>query len=208
VTHDDRLREVSSAHLSERLSFNVLCREPALEQQVVAYLEAVGFRRDPAAPIAVLVDASRGYALWQLESLNRTRSRVVVITSNPCAEYLLDLWELQPAVILANTCLETELANAVKRAGQGDRYRIPTQITTSLTYAERKALRQLACGLSVKQIALKLGKTQQSVKNTLKEVYRKLGLTGHPHKAPLYYWGLCHEIVYDQCAPAKEDCED
>lgn len=190
MQHNHGSRGISPVPAVGGFAFDIQCEAPAFAHLIAANLKALGFRRDPSASITVLLDEPVGFALRTLERTGRTHNRVIVATANSCPEYLADLWDLRPAVLLANACLDSGLAQAIMRASKGERYHIPSRITTPLTEAERRALRELADGLSDKEIAAKLGKKSQSIRTVLSSAYEKLGLKNRD-QALLYYWGVC-----------------
>ena len=170
-------------------AFSIMCKMPTMAHTVTSSLEHAGFRFDTTATTLIMFDIPRGFALHMLESSREASRRLVVVTESPCAEYWEDLWDLRPQVLLVGRYPALDLASAVARAAQGDRYRCPPNVSTPLTPTERRMLRLLACGQSNQQIAEHLTMQIQTIKNTLVTIYQTLGFKNRS-EALLYYWGI------------------
>lgn len=184
ISEDYFVRQGSSVPLT----FDIRCGVPPIEQMISHTLEAESFRRASDAPILLLLDAPSGFALRQLEELAPPCRRTIVATNNTCPEYCKDLWELQPAVLLAGGQCNREVETALVRVARGESYRLVPPHSTALTPCERTVLRYVACGWSNQRIAQQLHVKVQSVANALGHVYSKLHLNGRV-EAALYYWG-------------------
>jgi DNA-binding NarL/FixJ family response regulator len=165
----------------------VLCGVPGVDRSLARYFELLGWRCDSAARTVVLFDMPYGFALRRLQQ-EQDGSRIVVVTWNTCAEYLEDVWSLHPAVLLAGVDLEGELPAALIRAWQGERVQRMPPYKSTLTPLERAVFRRLAHGCCDEQIAQNLHLQNKTVRNTLSNIYAKLGVKGRV-EAVLYYWG-------------------
>jgi len=180
--------------LHESVSFDICCNIPALTNSIVAQLQTQGFHFNCSALIKVIIDVPQGYALSVLEEMrsaskDKSALRFIVVTFNSCPEYLEDLWDLQPTVLLANPDYEHDLPRAIAAATRGISHRITSGQTTPLTSTERQMLRYLAHGWSNKAIASRLNLQEKTVTNNLTAIYSKLNLKNRAD-AILYYWGL------------------
>jgi DNA-binding NarL/FixJ family response regulator len=119
------------------------------------------------------------------------RQRCMVQSFNPCPEYLDDLWQLGPCVLLNGTQDQRTLDWALERAANGQLYRQAPRFTSSLIPSERALLRYLPSGLSNKHIAKRLGLSDRTVRNRLVDIGEKLGLTNRTQIA-MYYAGQWH----------------
>ncbi|MDP9312994.1 MAG: LuxR C-terminal-related transcriptional regulator [Chloroflexota bacterium] len=169
-------------------TFAVACGVPELARTVIDLCQDRGFVLHPDAGNVVVLDLPFGFALRALQSLERTRRRIIVVTWNTSAEYLEDVWALQPAIMLAGQTMEVELPVALIRASQGDRYRCTAGFMTALAPPERAILQGVARGLCNQQIADHLGIQEKTVRNILTTVYAKLGVDNRT-QAALRYWG-------------------
>jgi DNA-binding NarL/FixJ family response regulator len=119
----------------------------------------------------------------------RSSLRLVVVTFSSCPEYLQDLWDLQPDILIVDTKHGYDLSAAVIGAAKGEQYRLVPPGKTSLTSNERIVLRYVARGWSNKQIAEMLHIHEKTIINTLTAMYRKLGVKSRA-EAILYYWDV------------------
>jgi DNA-binding NarL/FixJ family response regulator len=78
------------------------------------------------------------------------------------------------------------LSNIMLRMIEGERYRLTPGPETLLTRRERAVLHHAAKGLSNRDVAVRLHVEEQTVKNNLRSVYKKLGIYNHC-QAALYY---------------------
>jgi DNA-binding CsgD family transcriptional regulator len=172
--------------------------EPAA-LSIADFLEMQGLCYDPTAEITLLLDIPRGFALHCLERTQLSLDSLIVVTWNDCPEYVEDLWEMQPAVLLVASELGEAIPQALMRVAQGERYRTSTSRTTMLTPVERRILRLLARGYMNQDIAEQLKMQLQTVKNVLANTYQKLGLRNRS-EALLYYWGILSAFECDPTA--------
>jgi DNA-binding NarL/FixJ family response regulator len=175
-------------------SLSVLCGVAHLRDIATGQLLNSGFFIDVFAPIKLVLDFPYGYGFDTLKMLNKEPLQIVIVTWNPCREYREDLWDLKPGALLAGEVFEkqnlaetlTEIIN--NQLLEHRCYRLTPGPSTSLTNRERLVLRYVAQGWSNRRIAQQLSVKEQSVKNTLRCIYRKLEIRCHV-EAALYYWG-------------------
>jgi len=158
----------------------------------------LGFYIDSLATIKLVLDLPFGYALRVLERERNNPLQLLVVTWNPCQEYIEDLWDLQPGALLAgvvcqNQSLAEVLLEVITYMSYGKRYRLTPGPSTPLTSRERAILHYVARGWVNKRVAQELHIEEQTVKNTLRCAYRKLGLC-HRAQAALYYWGVLQRV--------------
>lgn len=172
---------------------DILSGIPHLARSVADGLRALGIPVEPGAPITIVLDAHRGWAVHELERMQRRRgSAVVVVTWNPCPEHLRELIELDPDVLASGALLGPDLAAALAelaaRAGRGERFRLITRAETVLRPHEERVLRLLARGRTKREIAEALHLTVGRIGNLMTEVHQALGLA-NDREVALYYWG-------------------
>lgn len=196
-------------------TFNLLCGVAALAATFTSNLANLGFHQDKASPLQLVVDMQLGFALDCLERLEKLEKlekletppaqatdragrtdipnlRPVVVTFSACPEYLQDLWDLQPNILIVDTKHEYDfgiLGTAMAAAARGEHYRMVPRAETSLDASERAVLSYLARGWSNKEIAERLHTHDKTVMNTLTTIYRTLGVKSRA-EAILYYWDL------------------
>ena len=172
-----------SPHLLE-----VACGIPAVKELIITHLQAVSIPSPATVPSLILVDLPHGFAFQHLEYDRHQGASTIVVTHNRCPEYLEDLWDCRPAILLACDNLLGELVPAVERAACGERYRLTPGVPTRLTLCERLLLHRLARGWSTKQIAAKQSLQPKTVSNQVTLLCEKLYVPDRV-AAALYYWG-------------------
>ncbi|MBX6765504.1 MAG: LuxR C-terminal-related transcriptional regulator [Rubrobacteraceae bacterium] len=182
----------------ERLVLSVLCGASSARTAFERELAARGFRVSPEARMKLLLDVPRAYAVRALEELDRSDSKVVVVTWNTCPEYVEDLRELRPDALLSDEFflrqdLDDALLRVLSLVSADETYSFTPGPQTALTSSERAVLRYAAYGWNNRRISRKLCLSEQTVKNRLRSVYRKLGPCNHT-QATLYYWGMCRYL--------------
>ena len=170
-------------------SVSILCGTQSPARHAAMILRRSGLQLDPGASTKLIIDSPIGFALHKLETLDRRGLHLVVSTSSPCVEYWEDLWSLKPQVLLVGEDPKGNLARAIARASNGERYRVTPRVTTSLSGYERALLRYIAYGWASERIACELDTQEKTVRNTLTRVYQKLHVTSRT-EAALYYWGI------------------
>jgi len=174
----------------------IVCGLPTVIASAAAFLHQQGFEVDPTAPLCIMLDIPRGFALYSLESSQRVEHQIIVVTWSFCPEYNEDLWDMGVGGLIIGDGMTLEIAAAIARVRHGARYRMTPGMTTRLTQLERRVLRLLARGYPNQQIAHEINMQVQTVKNTLAAVYRKLGLKNRS-EALLYYWGVWHTLAQE-----------
>ena len=180
------MTERAPAH--QPLLFALRCGIATVSGVVLARLTQEGLIYDPEAELVLVLDTPRGFAPAVLATME-PRRRSVVVTWSFCPEYLDDLWDAGPAVLLVGDGLTLDMAQALEVAARGERQRITNVPPSTLTPMERRVLRLLARGLSNEQIAAHLQIQTRTVKNATTLLYTKIGASNRS-AAILYYWGI------------------
>ena len=191
-------REARLEDRSTMGSLSVLCGIPQLGEITQSKLSSMGFHVNHIASTKLVLDFPFDYGRRTLEMLRDSHLQLIVATWNPCKEYIEDLWDLEPRALLAGEILQKQdlaetLSEVIDRTSNGEHYRLTLGPSTLLTRRERSVLRCVARGWHNRQVAQALHIEEQTVKNTLRSVYRKLGICSHA-QAALYYWGLFQQL--------------
>lgn len=171
------------------ISFSVVCGASSISRGYVDYLKQQGFSHDLNATLVLLLDVPRGIALQRMEAVGTATHHVVVVTWSTCAEYWEDLWDLRPHILIVDDGLPAAVAQALRDAERGLRYRRILDYSVTLQPSERRILRLVAQGLTNREIAVCLSTSLQTVKNSLTILYQKLRVSDRS-QAILYYWGI------------------
>jgi DNA-binding NarL/FixJ family response regulator len=167
----------------------VLCGIPLLAHMLAASLEQNGLSVDLNAAVVLLIDAPLGFAIAMLGDYAIRARHTIVTTANRCPEYWHNLSDMGAQIVLADENTSYPLEEVLRHAALGARYCVTPHDATVLTATERQVLHLLACGCSSQQIAKKLSKSDQSIRNMLTPIYRKLGVADRS-EAQNYYWGI------------------
>ena len=175
-------------------SLSVLCGIAHLSETTQSKLSNLGFHIDCAASTKLVLDFPFSYGHSVLETSRKDRLQLIVVTWSPSREYVEDLWDLEPSALLAGEILQKQnlaqaLCEVMDRVSNGEPYRLTLGPPTPLTHRERLALRYVARGWQNRRIAQWIHVEEQTIKNTLRSVYRKLGVRNHV-EAALHYWGM------------------
>lgn len=136
----------------------------------------------------LIIDQTPGEALEILE--NQAPSTCVVLTRNPCPDYLADLLAQKPAALLANgEGLEDAFRMLEVVASGGRVISLPAPTTPPLTPCERAVLRLIARAQRDKRIARQLGISDGTVRKRVSEILDKLELENRMQLG-YYYFGL------------------
>lgn len=193
----DSTTRYSKHESAETIPFSIVCGASSISQGYVDYLDQQGFSHDLNATLVLLLDVPRGIALQRLEAVGTATHHVVVITWSTCAEYWEDLWDLRPHILIIGDGLPADVAQALRDAERGLRYRGILDYPVTLLPSERRILRLVAQGLPNREIAARLSTSLQTVKNSLTTLYHKLHLSDRS-QAILYYWGIWQDTENDQ----------
>ena len=136
-------------------------------------------------PLSVIVDAPWGYA-FEGTALVQTENSLI-LTDNPCGEYLEDLWDLSPTVLIGREVSLKDFIFFVKQAAQGQKYKVCPTYQTPLTKSERKTLRLCADDPNLIRVAQKMYVSHGTLKNSLSHIYDKLDLQGLADLRSYYY---------------------
>ena len=135
---------------------------------------------DNACHIQIVFDTNTEQTLLQLENLGVHPKRMI-LTNNPCPEYIQDLQCYQPMAIIYNP--NTVLIQQAFQAMQLGQYTeiIPKSLA-NLSLKESIILRLIAIGKSNKEIGSQIGLTDGSVRNIIsRELLPKLQKTYPTH---------------------------
>lgn len=122
-----------------------------------------------------------------------TDARIVVLTTYKGDALANRALKAGALGYLLKTSLRTDLVNAVRSAHAGQRY-VPAEVamaiadhlgTKDLSPREIEILRNVACGLSNKQIARQLGVSDDTIKAHLKSAFEKLNVNDRSHAVAL-----------------------
>ncbi len=173
----------------------VVSSRPLRAEAVARVLEHATFPvlRDDAAfdaDVLVLVDAD---ANERARVRATGRPVVMLVSSEPTGERLVDLVESGAHAMLARACEPNDLFEAVRDVGAGatgltgaqtrqlvdalqTRAQLAPDDAASITKREREILVAIEAGLSVKQTAIRLHISPRTVENTQRVLFRKLGV--------------------------------
>lgn len=177
---------------SKATSFDISCGVPSVSHIFVQSLESQGLQFDPIAPLKLIIDIQRGFALHILETLKYSEFRLVVVTFGYCPAYWDDLSDLHPDVLIVAGDHENDIAGSLRRASMGERFSVLPKSEVHLRRTERRILRSLAAGLSNKEIAREVALDEKTVANTLSILFKEFGFSNRI-QAALYYWGIWHK---------------
>jgi DNA-binding CsgD family transcriptional regulator len=149
-------------------------------------------RSEPRHDIArdrLLLEPCAGAALETISALDEPQRRqLVVVTSNPCPEYALDLWDWQPGALLFGRHTDLDIVRALERVSSGKPRLQPVGLHSVLLPSERLILRYLPGGIGDKLIARRLELSHRTVRNRLVSIFEKLNLENRTQVA-MYYTG-------------------
>jgi two-component system, NarL family, response regulator len=129
-----------------------------------------------------------------LEALQRIRAefadaRVVVLTTYKGDVLATRALKAGALGYLLKSSLRTDMMGAIRAANEGRRY-VPAEVavaiaehvgTEDLSRREVEILRHIAAGLSNKEIAIRLGVSDETVKTHLKSAFSKLNVSDRSH---------------------------
>jgi DNA-binding NarL/FixJ family response regulator len=137
----------------------------------------------------LLIEPCAGAALETISALDEAqRRKLVVVTSNSCPEYALDLWDWQPGALLFGHHTDLDIVRALERVSSGKPRLQPDGLHSVLLPSERLILRYLPGGIGDKIIARRLGLSHRTVRNRLVSIFEKLNLENRTQVA-MYYTG-------------------
>lgn len=189
----DKASKSYALRRQQRPSLSVQCGISSVKVAFAQQLIKEGFRVASETRTKVLLDMPYSYAMRVLEQA-RTDSKIIVVTWNTCPEHTEDLQDLHPDALLSGEFFLRQdsgeaLQEVLDRLSEGGQYMFTPRPRTVLTSRERAVLRCVARGWNTKRISGQLYIGEQTVKNRLRSVYRKLGLRNHA-EATLYYWQI------------------
>jgi DNA-binding NarL/FixJ family response regulator len=140
--------------------------------------------------------------------LDKPRLPVLMLSSFDNPAYIARAVALEACGYLLKGCTRDQLVNAIKTAATGENTwtreelrrvtgalatpRITADVEVPLTQRESEVLRQLAYGLTNKQIAEALDISYETVKEHVQHILRKIGLTDRTQAA---VWAVRNELV-------------
>jgi hypothetical protein len=165
--------------------------------QLILPNQTIGFVNNNDCHNQIVFDTNSEQTLWQLENLEIHPKRMI-LTNNPCPEYVQDLQYYQPMAIICNPHT-TVIQQAFQNMQLGQRTEIIPKNLANLNLKERIVLRLIAIGKSDKEISSQLGLADGSVRNIIsKELLPKLQKTYPTHtlknrkNLAQYYLGGMH----------------
>ncbi len=168
------------AVLPQVFSGNILFKELLLEH--LRHLpESSSFQA-----LSLFLDVPWGFAAATFPHIESSHS--IILTNNLCPEYLEDLWDLKPTVLVAKQLGLNQLEEYLEYARDGQSVKLVPNYNLALTKSERKVLRLAAEGEKVGEIAKALYLSEGTVRNALSTIYDKLELE-HKSDLTLYYFG-------------------
>jgi DNA-binding NarL/FixJ family response regulator len=180
---------ITAHQQADAISLAVVCGITFMTSLIIASLEQQGFCEDSAATLLLILDVPSGFAVSALADITTVMHQIVVMTGNLAPEYWDQLTELGAEIVIAGDLSRDGLNYALRHAAMGARYRLTPDTPTLLTTTQRRALHLLACGHSNQQIAVRINMKEQSIKNLMTEIFRKLGVADR-NAAQNYYWGI------------------
>jgi len=176
------------------ISLSLVCAEPTVKYYITQLLSSIGVRVVHNAPTQIFIDIKSSFVIQALECIQCDKIRCIVITWNLCPEYLEDLRDLEPSILItaeyfSGLNLMNAISSILEKLSDNRRYQFLPGTRTPLTKSERSVLRYVARGWDNKTICETLHLTEQTVKNYLRAIYRKLALQNR-NLLILYYWHI------------------
>ena len=171
----------------------LICDNPHSRARLEKLICNHGLQLCDTAKLTIIVETNAGEALLHLEQ--HTEPAVIVITSNPCSAYRLDVLATQKIAAFIISGSDNDLCNTIKTVLNGKTaLKIPTT-TIAFTKRERQILRLVADGAEDNDIAQNLQIKGTSVRNYVSSILSKVRAE-HPDLTiqnrshlNLYYWG-------------------
>ncbi len=139
-------------------------------------------------PLSVVIDVPCGYAFKGIE-LVKKHLNSLIITNNPCGEYIEDLWDCKPTILIAKQVSLDEFIFFAQQAAQGKSHKICSWYVSPLTEAERNVLRLCVTRKTIAEVSEFLSVSSGTIKNQLCSIYSKLNLRGLSELC-FYYFGM------------------
>ena len=163
-------------------SLQVHCGINTIEDSLAKTLSGYGLEISSVASWHLVYDAPLGYATLKLLSSNPTRT--IIVSDNPCPAYQLNLLEHKPAALFSWSDIENR-AQAIRNIQLGQTF-YPAPMSP-LTSKERLTLQLVAEGFDMSAVAQKLRVKDGTLRNRMRTIYTKLGLTSRVQLAHYYY---------------------
>jgi DNA-binding NarL/FixJ family response regulator len=187
-------------------------------------IDVVGVARDGAEAIALCAEHAPDVVLMDLEMPNvdgveatqsivrNGRSVVVILTSFGDREHIAEAIDSGAVGYLLKDADPRELVAGIRAAAAGESPLTPRVALTvvrelrtaghgdRLSDREREVLALVGGGVSTKQIALRLGISQKTVKSHLSHIFRQIGVRDRLQAA---MWARRHGLVPDARDPGR-----
>lgn len=140
--------------------------------------------------------------------LDKPDMPILMLSTYDNPTYIAKAYAYEAAGYLLKGCTREELLNAIRKAAEGENVwtrdllrrltgalatpRLGGDVEVPLTQRESEVLRQLAYGLTNKQIALALHISYETVKEHVQHILRKIGVTDRTQAA---VWAVRKELV-------------
>lgn len=184
------------------LTFTMQCGSSTLSLRLVRYLQTFDFVQQDTAEVFIVFDSPRGFAITTLSTFLVRPAHLLVATGCQCPEYLHDLLDYAPDILIFQGDLERDLPNILFKLRSGTQLEQPALPPTPLSPVERQIFRLLVLNYSNQAIADITYHSIQTIKNTVSGIYFKLGLSNRM-EAYYYYWGVWNgvrEVAPEQIA--------
>lgn len=142
---------------------------------------------DAHADRVLIIDVPLNFARQRLKQLGDAQLYTVAVTANLCPEYIEDIWDMQPTILLVGDDMQQDVIAAMLQVANGQRYRRTPTTGSPLDQMERTILRGIAWGWETDQIAERLGLAEKTVRNKLSAVYALLGLRNRADATRYYF---------------------
>ena len=163
------------------MSVNISCGDSAFLAGFAVTLDALNISPDVKAEPLLLLDKPTGWAALDHKEVDY--SRCIILSDNRCPSYQLDLLERDPAALITFSEAET-LPLILKSIDSGKSFY--PRVVSPLTPVQRTTLRLVALGHTNKEIAVKRGVAERTVKNALVNIYDKLNLRSRVQASHYY----------------------
>ena len=165
------------------------CGMALIEEQLADVCPASSHGHEEGRTVAVLIDVPVGWVLRQCEQFSE--GPFVVVTANPCPEYVIDLYDAGALKVIGDVPLEDIQKEAMAEGDYGiDKPR------SALAPIERYTLRLIAEAYTNAEIAAARGVSEQVVKNTIRSIYQKLDIKSRTGAAHYYLGQWCFTNRY------------
>ncbi|NOK59290.1 MAG: hypothetical protein GFH27_549283n251 [Chloroflexi bacterium AL-W] len=135
------------------LTFTMQCGSNTLALRLIRYLQTFDFVHQDNAEVFVVFDSPRGFALTTLSTFLHRPAHLLIATGCQRPEYLHDLLDYTPDILIFQGDLERDLPNTLFKLLSGTQLEQPTLPPTPLSPIERQIFRLLVLNYSNQAIA-------------------------------------------------------